>query len=150
MCCFRSSLHFYKIVSDLEVSEFVINRCNPCVANMNINGSHMTVVCYVEYLKVLHNSPFEVTILVVYLTDTYGGLTFNHGKVHNYSGTDLDYSEGGIMKVSLIKYILKMYHVNSLNILERQRHLQPPSIYLNFRPKSKETYSLQRTGTSVP
>ena len=110
----------------------------------------MNLVCYVEYLKVLHKSPFEVTILVVYLTDTYGGLKFNRGKIHNYSGTDLDYSEGGIVKVSLIKYILKMYHVNSLNILERQRHLQPPSIYLNFRPKSKENYSLQRTGTSVP
>ena len=48
----RSALLFYrKLVGDLEAYGFKINPYDPCVANMDINGSQMTVVWHVDDLK---------------------------------------------------------------------------------------------------
>ena len=47
----RSALLFYhKLVGDLEVYGFRINPYNPCVANMEVSGSKMTVVWHVNSL----------------------------------------------------------------------------------------------------
>ena len=73
----------------------------------------MTVVWHVENLKFSHRDPFEFTRLVEYLTDIYGGLKVNRGKVKNYLGMDLYYYEEVFLNLSMIKY-LKMYHLNYL------------------------------------
>ena len=65
----------------------------------------MTVVWHVEDLKVSHKDHFEFTRLAEYLTDIYGGLKVYRGKLHDYLGMDLDYSEKGIGKVLIINYL---------------------------------------------
>ena len=65
----------------------------------------MTVVWNVDHFKVSRKEPFEVTILSTYLTEIYGVLKVNFGKVHEYLGIDLYYSEEVILKVSMIKYL---------------------------------------------
>ena len=75
---------------------------------MEINVSQITVVWNVNNLKVSRKEPFEVTILSTYLTEIYGVLKVNFGKLHEYLGIDLYYSEEVILKVSMIKYLNNM------------------------------------------
>ena len=44
---------------------------DPCVANMTIGGSQLTVVWHVDDLLVSHKDSFEITKLAVYLEDIY-------------------------------------------------------------------------------
>ena len=86
----RDILLFYKnSTSNLEVYFFVINPYNCYIANMETNGSHMTVVWHFRYLKVSHKDSFEATRLALYLTNIYGGMKVNHGKVQEYLGMKL-------------------------------------------------------------
>jgi len=59
---FRSTLFFYKhLVVTLENYGFNVNHHDPCVANVDINGSQMTVTWHVDDLNVSHKDPFEIT-----------------------------------------------------------------------------------------
>ena len=50
-----SALVLYKqLVEDLKVYGFKVNPYDPCVANMDINDSKMTVCWHVDYLIVSH------------------------------------------------------------------------------------------------
>jgi hypothetical protein len=92
----RSALLFCKkLVKDLEDYGFEINPYDPCAANMMIPGKQMTV----------HMDAFELTKFASYLSSIYGGLTVHQGKKHDYLGMDLDYSEKGKVKISIINYI---------------------------------------------
>ena len=83
-----------------------INPCDPCVANIEMGGSQLTVVWYVGDLKVSHKHAFEITKLAGYLDDTYPGLKVNCGKVHDYlGGMNLDFSEDESVKVSMVPYL---------------------------------------------
>ena len=102
-----SALVFYKnLVADLKAYGFKVNPYDPCVSNMDINGSQMTVCWHVDDLKVSHKDPFEVTKFSTYLAGIYGEkMTVTRGIVHEYLGMDLDLSEQGNAKISMIKYI---------------------------------------------
>ena len=45
---------------------------------------------------------FEVTRFTSYLNEIYGGIKVSCGKVHDYLGMDLDYSDKGILKVLMV------------------------------------------------
>ena len=103
----RSALLFYKkLVGDLEHYGFTINPYDPCVANMTIGGSQLTVIWHVDDLKMSHKDPFEVTRLCAYLNDIYPGLVVHRGKVHDYLGMTLDLSKKGKLEVSMIPYLI--------------------------------------------
>ena len=102
----RSVLLFYRIfVGDLEAYGSKINPYHPCVANMEVGGSQMTVVWYVDGLKVSHRNTFEITKLAGYLDDIYPVLKVNSDKIYDYLGMNLDFSEDGNVKVSMIIYL---------------------------------------------
>ena len=70
---------------------------------MDINGSQMTVCWHVDDLNVSHNYPFEVTKFSTYLVGIYGEkITVTQGLVNEYLGMDLDFSEQGNAKISMI------------------------------------------------
>ena len=101
-----SALLFYrKLVVDFEAYGFEINPYDPCVANMTIGGSQLTVVWHVDNLLVSHKDSFEITKLAVYLEDIYGGLLVKRGKVHDYLGMTLDFSKKRSLQVSMIPYL---------------------------------------------
>ena len=77
----HSALLFYrKLVGDLEAYGFKINLYNPCVANMEVDGSQMTVVWHVDDLKVSHKKATEITKFAMYLDNIYPGLNSLTGK----------------------------------------------------------------------
>jgi hypothetical protein len=58
----RSALLFYKkLVGELENLGFKLNPYDPCVANMTVNRTQMTVCWHVDDLKVSHIDAAEVT-----------------------------------------------------------------------------------------
>jgi len=63
----------------------------------------MTVVWHVDDLKVSHMKTLEITKFACYLSQIYGPkLAVKRRKIHDYLGMDLDYSEKGKVKVSMI------------------------------------------------
>jgi len=107
----QSALLFYKkLRKELEDFGFEVNPYDPCVANKIVNGSQMTVTWHVDDLKVSHKDYHEITRFLKYLGDLYGNrITVNRGDVHDYLGMDLDYSKKGVLQVSMIKYIKKIF-----------------------------------------
>ena len=69
-------------------------------------------------LKVSHKSKDEIMKLVNYIKGKYGeGLTVHDGHVHDYLGVDHDYSEKGVVKMSMMKHI----DIRSLRISKKTR-----------------------------
>ena len=72
--------------------------------------SHQTTVMWnVDNLNVSHKDPYKITKFASYISNIYGEkLTVKRGKVHDYLGMELDYSEEGSVKVYMIKYTGKI------------------------------------------
>ena len=81
-----------------------INPYDPCVFNKEVNGNQLTVTLHVDDLKISHVDSFEVTKLIRYLEKIYGKVVVHRGKVHDYLGMDLDFSDEGYLQVGMFKY----------------------------------------------
>jgi hypothetical protein len=96
---------------------FQINPYDFCVANKTIDGKQCTVVWHVDDLKISHVDPKVVTCILNLLDKKYGQevvggkrapLTINRGKLHDYLGMTLDYSEPGHVKLDMTEYVTKV------------------------------------------
>ena len=88
---------------------FKINPYDPCVANRMKNGSQKTVTWHVDYLKISNVDPMVNTEFFLKLANIYGpGITLSSGKIHDYLGMDLDYSNRGKVKIYMINYLDKI------------------------------------------
>ena len=65
----------------------------------------MAVVWHVEYLKISHKYPEEVTKMITYLESIYGDTTIKRGKKHTYIGMDIYLSNKGLSKICMSGYI---------------------------------------------
>ena len=91
-------LWYKKFRLELEQEGFKFNPYDPCVANRERKGSQHTVLFHVDDLKSSHkdrkvNDGFEH-----WLQENYGqhGKVMSHrGKIHEYLGMEIDYSEKG-------------------------------------------------------
>ena len=64
----KAALLFYiKFVKNIKSIEFELNPYNPCVANKIFDGAQLTVVWYVNDLKVSHLDAGVVTQISVWL-----------------------------------------------------------------------------------
>jgi hypothetical protein len=103
----RSALLFdKKLVANLESIGFKLNPYDPCVANKEMNRTHMTVCWHVDNLKVSHVDLKENTRFGDWLSETYGVMVVAHrGAVHNYLGMIFDFSVKGKVMINMIEYI---------------------------------------------
>jgi hypothetical protein len=79
--------------------------------NKEINGKQCTVLWHVDDLKISHESADVVTQVIELLEMEFGKeapLTKTRGKVHEYLGMTIDYSEKGKIKFSMIDYVQNM------------------------------------------
>jgi hypothetical protein len=88
-----------------------------CVANKIIDGKQCTIAWHVDDLKISHVDPNAVTSIIGLLDDTYGqeivegkraAVTFTRGKLHDYLGMLLDYSEPSMVKIAIKAYVSKI------------------------------------------
>ena len=108
----RSSLLFYKkLVKDLTDIGFEVNPYDPCIANMMVDGKQLTVTWHVDDLKISHQDKAVVDEFIQWICNKYEDVTPvkpSRGKVHDYLGMTLDYSEAGKVKIHMKNYIEKM------------------------------------------
>jgi hypothetical protein len=70
----------------------------------------MTVTWNVDDLKVSHKSNLVITEFMRFMDGKYGNnITVNRGKIHDYLGMDLDFSQDGVVKMSIIKHIQRAF-----------------------------------------
>ena len=108
-----SLLYYRKFVKSLADIVFVLNPYDPCMANKVIGGHQMTICFHVGDCKLSHKSSRQMDRMIEYLRKEYeiifedgsGKITVKRGKVHEYLGMKIDYSEPGQAKVTMLNYV---------------------------------------------
>ena len=93
----KSALLFYKkLLTDLLVGGFELSlHCK-----QDGGWDTMTITWHVDDLKVSHKKPKRIDELDEYLNVINGKITIKRGKVHDYLGICMDYSEPGKVKMN--------------------------------------------------
>ena len=97
--------------NDLEEQGFKFNPYDPCVANRMIKGSQHTILFHVDDLKCSHKKKTVNDEFAKWLEETYGQhgkMKIHCGKVHDYLGMKLDYSEKKKIKIYMRDYVKGM------------------------------------------
>ena len=115
----QAALLFWKNLTDtLKSWGFTLNKYDNCVANKTIKGHQCTILWHVDDLKVSHKSPKVVAQIIRKLQQRYGqelvdgkraNLTISRGKIHDYLGMKLDYSEPGTCKIDMQDYVNRIF-----------------------------------------
>ena len=101
-------LFWLKLSGDLKEWGFEPNPYDWCVMNKTINGKQCTILWHVDDLKVSHVDPDVVTSVLEQINKEYGKaapITITRGKVHDYLGMTIDFSETGSVKFTMVDYI---------------------------------------------
>jgi hypothetical protein len=73
-----------------------------------INGKQCTILWHVDDLKISHVDEDVVTDVINKLSAEFGKeapLTINRGKIHEYLGMTLDFTEPGVARITMQQYI---------------------------------------------
>ncbi|MGL5934919.1 MAG: reverse transcriptase domain-containing protein, partial [Cetobacterium sp.] len=108
-----SLLYYMKFCASLKKLGFQPNPYEPCVQNRIVNGSQQTICFHVDDCKVSHidpqvNDDLELQLRKEYeyiMEDGSGKMKVHRGKVHEYLGMTLDYTEKQVCQVSMPKFI---------------------------------------------
>jgi hypothetical protein len=106
----QALLLFWKNLSGYLMEHgFVLNPYDECVANKIIDGKQCTIVWHVDDLKISHEDSAVTESIVALLQEKYGSedapVTVTYGKVHDYLGMTLDYSEAGKVIINMTQYV---------------------------------------------
>jgi hypothetical protein len=87
---------------------FTVNPYDSCVVNKEINGKQCTIIWHVDDLKLSHVDQNVLEGVAEKLNAKYGQeapLVIHRGKVHEYLGMTIDYSEDGKVKFMMGDYV---------------------------------------------
>ena len=108
----RAALLFWILLTTTLMEwGFEVNPYDWCVANKDIDGKQCTIIWHVDDLKISHVSYSVVTKILDKLSEKFGKLaplTITRGKVHEYLGMKLDFSDSGKVKIDMKQYIQDM------------------------------------------
>jgi hypothetical protein len=108
----RDVLLLWKLLSSkLILCGFTINPYDWCVENKMIDGKQCTFMWHVNDLKISYVHEEVNTNIINKINDEFGKeapLTITRGKIHDYMGMTLDYSEKGKVKIKMLDYVDKM------------------------------------------
>ena len=100
-------LFWKKLTSFLVEKGFKVNPYDWCVVNKDINGKQCTILWHVDDLKISHVSSSVVDNVLEMLKTEYGKvgeLSITRGKIHDYLGMTLDFSNDNQIIVDMEKY----------------------------------------------
>ena len=105
----RAALLFWENLSGaLTEWGFKANPYDRCTMNKMINGHQCTICWHVDDLKISHVDSKVVDSVLEQLNERYGRispLTVTRGKVHDYVGMTLDFSQSGEVRFSMFDYL---------------------------------------------
>ena len=108
----RAALIFWrKLTSKLVEWGFVINPYDWCVANKQINGQQCTLVWHVDDMKISHVNSKVVDNIIKTIEQEFGNeapLTIRRGKIHDYLGMVLHFTNLGKVAIRIEDYIRNM------------------------------------------
>ena len=99
---------YKKLVVEILEQGFELNPYNPCVANKMINGKQMTITWHVDDLKISHVDAREVTKIMEWFKLIYGNVCVSRGKIHNYLEMNIDFTDKGKVKISMVAFLKKV------------------------------------------
>jgi hypothetical protein len=106
----QAAILFWKNLTGFLTEElgFVINPYNNCVANKMTDGDQCTIIWHIDDLKLSHTKQSVLEDIATKLNAKYGQedpLVVHRGKVHDYLGMTIDYSEDGKVKFMMSDYV---------------------------------------------
>ena len=102
----KAAIIWYKTFTEcLEKLGFNLNPHDPCVANMDVDGSQITIVWYVDDTKISHKDPKVVTWVLDKLEERFGKMSITRGPKHTFVGIDFEIKKDGSVKIFTKEYI---------------------------------------------
>jgi hypothetical protein len=106
----QAALLFWEEFSSMLIKDcgFVQNPYDECVVNKEIEGHQCTVLWHVDDVKISHVSPAVVTDIINKISERFGKdvpLTITRGKVHEYLGMTIDFSQEGKVVFRMDNYV---------------------------------------------
>ena len=101
-------LWYKKFKKELEAVGFVFNPYDPCVANREVRGHQHTILFHVDDLKSSHKEAKVNDEFLKWLNSKFGqfgAVTAKRGRIHDYLGMVLDYSNKGKVIINMKKYV---------------------------------------------
>lgn len=106
-------LYYVKFCGTLQRLGFKPNPYEPCVHNREIEGKQQTICFHVDDCKASHaeakvNDELEEELRKEYehiMEDGSGRMKVQRGPKHEYLGMSLDYSEKGVCKITMPKFL---------------------------------------------
>jgi len=159
----QSTLLFYKkLRRDFEENGFTINPYDPCVANKTVQGTQQTVTWHVDDLKSSHikkevNDEFLKWLNKKYGNKKIGEVKAHRGKIHNYLGMVLDFTEQGVLQVQMKDYITTLLNEFPREIGDNKKkypwnqelmladYMTKPLIGIKFEKFRKEIMNLKNS-----
>jgi hypothetical protein len=130
-----------------RLSDFLINRNgfqrNPydfCVVNKVVNGKQLTIVWYVDDLKISHQEADVVTDTIEVLKAEFGKqspLTVRRGKIHDYLGIQFDFSKQGKVVMTMHDYISELLEETPDDLLKGIATSPAGNYLMNVNPNCK-------------
>lgn len=107
--CIESARLFYLHISTTLINfGFVPNAYDICVFNKVMHGKQCTITIHVDDLKISCADPRGVEDVIQELTRVYKKVNVYDDKLIDYLGMIFDYSEAGVVKISMQKMISKL------------------------------------------
>jgi hypothetical protein len=107
-------LWYKKFQRELEQKGFKFNPYDPCVVNRTEKGFHHTFLFHMDDLKSSHKDSKVNDQFDKWLQENYGEhgeVAIHRGKIHDYLGMEIDFSEKGKVKIGMTKYVESMLEV---------------------------------------
>ena len=109
----QAALLFWTKLSTFLKDElgFTANPYDTCVMNKMIGGKQMTIGWHVDDLKISHVDKKEIDNIINKLELEFGKetpLTVHRGKIHDYLGMIIDFSDPGKVIFSMHEYINRL------------------------------------------
>jgi hypothetical protein len=139
----QASRLFWERLSTFLVEDngFERNPYDFCVVNKIVDGKQMTIVWYVDDLKISHVDPSVVGNMIDVLKAEFGqklDLTVRRGKIHEYLGLRLDFSNRGKVVMTMFDYISELVKETPDDLFKGPAR-SPASNYLfHVNPKAKK------------
>ena len=84
-------LFWGKSSKDLESQGFKLNPYDSYIAKKITNGHQFTILWYMEYLKISHKGPQEVSKIILWIEHKHREIQAKKGKLYHYLGMILGY-----------------------------------------------------------